>query len=457
MKYSILIVDDDDQYMDELIFLLGHENKFQLAGNSISALQKFKEFHPDVILLDLMLGDENGIDLLKQIKSIDIDVPVIMITEYASVETAVEAMRLGADDYVSKTTSLSELKFLIERSIHRKIEKLKTKTLKEEIHKNFQDIVGDSDEVKDINYKIELIAQNSNTVLITGESGTGKELIARNIHELSDRKNELFVAINCGALPEHLIESELFGHEQGAFTGAIKKKLGKFEISSKGTIFLDEIAELKLEAQVKLMRVLQEKEFERLGGNNTIKTDARIIAATNKPLEKLVEQGKFREDLFYRLDVFPIYAAPLRDRKGDIILLVDYFMPQISRELNLPNPSIDPAVLEIFNEYSWPGNVRELINLLTRFVILSKGNKISEEIIDCKQLKKRDSGTKNISLNWNDMDKMRREAASEASRRIEFSFAQKLLEKFNGNVSSAAKHAGIDRTNLHRIIKRCGL
>ena len=459
MKTSILIVDDDKQFVKELVFMLDNDFSCFTAYDSNEALAKIKSVQPDIVLLDLMLGDESGINLLKQIKLIEDDLPIIMITEYASVNTAVDAMRSGAEDYISKTPNLGELKILVERALKKKIDKLKEQTLNEEIKKGFSRIVGSSKAVQEIKSKIDLIAKTNNTVLITGESGTGKELIARSVHEKSSRRNEIFVAVNCPALPDNLIESELFGHEQGAFTGAIKKKLGKFEIATQGTIFLDEIGDLKPNVQVKLMRVLQEKEFERVGGNKQIFTNARVIAATNQPLDELVKSGEFRKDLYYRLDVFPIHAEPLRNRKEDIPELVDYFASSISRELNVKNPGFSEESMECLIEYDWHGNIRELINYITRTIILCGGKTITPELLHHTlfgQIKEKFT-VKDIPLKWEEMDKMRKEAAAQASRDIEAEFAKRLLKKFDGGVSKAADYAGMDRTNLHRIIKRCGL
>lgn len=459
MKTSILIIDDDNQFVNEIVFLLEKDFQCYTAGNCDDGLAKIKTYQPEIVLLDLMLGDESGVDILKKIKTIEEDLPVIMITEYASVKTAIDAMRLGAEDYISKTPNLDELKIIIERSIKRKIDKLKEETLNEEIKKDFSRIVGKSKVIKEIKSKIDLIAKSSSTVLITGESGTGKELIARSIHEKSERRSEIFVAVNCAALPVNLIESELFGHEHGAFTGAIKKKLGKFEIASHGTIFLDEIGELRPEAQVKLMRVLQEKEFERVGGNKQIHTDARVIAATNKSLFEMVNSGEFRKDLYYRLDVFPIHAEPLRNRKEDIPDLVDYFATSISLEMNVKKPIFSEESMECFLAYNWPGNIRELINYITRATILSTGKTITPELLTGNLLEgsKEKFSSNEVPLKWNEMNEIRKEVAARSSREIETEFAKKLLKKFDGNVSKAADYAGIDRTTLHRIIKRCRL
>lgn len=307
---------------------------------------------------------------------------------------------------------------------------------------------------------IYLFAKNDNTILITGESGVGKELVARQIHINGRRKQKPFTTVNCAAIPKELLESELFGHEKGAFTGADRRKLGKFEIAAEGTIFLDEISELDLNSQVKILRVLQEREFERVGGTVPIKSKARVIAATNKDLEGLVEKGKFREDLYYRLDVLPINVPPLRKRKEDITLLIDHFLEQASYELKLPLKVFSDEAVNIFVNYDWPGNIRELQNYITRAVILSPNTIIVPSDLDPNLLF--DKPTTEINFNkipetWKEMDAMRKEAAGKASRSVERIFIQSLLLKFNGNVTQAAKHVGINRTNFHKMMKKCGL
>ncbi|NOX19257.1 MAG: sigma-54-dependent Fis family transcriptional regulator [Chlorobi bacterium] len=460
MKPIILLIDDDRDFLDEITLLLSSDFECVTASNEKEGIEKAQIVQPDAVLLDLMLGDDNGIETLKKIKHADKDMPVIMITEYASVDTAVKAMRLGAHNYVPKTPNIEELKIIIERAMLEKLNRNKTKLLEEELNKTYGKIIGKSDAIEDVKEKIKLIASNYHTVLITGESGVGKELAARRIHELSDRSGELFLAVNCAAIPAPLIESELFGYEKGSFTGAEKRKLGKFEAASAGTIFLDEIGELKPDAQVKLMRVIQEKEFQRVGGNKTLRTDARIIAATNKNLFACVNDGTFREDLYYRLDVFPIEIPPLRKRREDIPLLLDYFAEKISREMNLRRPVFTKESVAYFTSYDWPGNIRELRNYVTRAIILSAGKEVTPEFLSRPLLSSGneiESLTNDVPLKWEDMDKLRKSAAEKASRKVEAEFAKKLLEKFNGNISKAAEYAGMNRTNLHKLIKRAGV
>jgi two-component system nitrogen regulation response regulator NtrX len=460
MKPIILLIDDDRDFLDEITLLLSSDFECVTAMNEKEGIEKARIVQPDAVLLDLMLGDDNGIETLQKLKKAEKDIPVIMITEYASVDTAVKAMRLGAHNYISKTPNIEELKIIIERAMMERMNRHKTKSLEEEINKTYGEIIGQSEAIEKVKEKIGLIAANYHTVLITGESGVGKELAARRIHELSDRSGELFLTVNCAAIPESLIESELFGYEKGAFTGAEKRKLGKFEAASAGTIFLDEIGELKPDAQVKLMRVIQEKEFQRVGGNKTLRTDARIIAATNKNLLAGVEEGTFREDLYYRLDVFPIEIPPLRKRREDIPLLLDYFAEKISREMNLRRPVFTKESIAYFASYDWPGNIRELRNYVTRAIILSAGKEVTPEFLSRPLLAssdKSENSSYNVPLKWEEMDKLRKAAAEKASRKVEAEFAKKLLNKFDGNISKAAEYAGMNRTNFHKLIKRAGL
>ncbi len=456
MKPTILIVDDDKDFIDEISFLLESDYTIRQANNKPEALKNITDDKPELVLLDLMLGEENGLDLLKEIKNKEPDLPIIMITEYASIDTAVEAMKLGAKDYISKSPNIDELKLIIRRTLQQEAQKSRIKFLEEEFHKPYEKIIGKSKAIEEIKLKVELFANNNNTVLITGQSGTGKELIARQIHKKSARRDLPFIAVNCAAIPKDLLESELFGYEKGAFTGAYRRKAGKFELADSGTIFLDEIAELHPEAQVKLMRVLQEKEFERIGGSGTIKTEARVIAATNRNLKKLVEEGKFREDLFYRLEVLLINIPPLSERKEDIPELFDYLINLVSYQLNVQPPEYDDNVIPMLQNYNWPGNVREMINLITRAIILGRGKKITPELIQLSSpgLNWQPGELEYSSLKWEELKRLRRKAAQMAARKVETEFVKRLLEKFNGNISKAAEYAGVHRTNLHKLINR---
>jgi len=459
MKTEIFIIDDDPDFIEDISLLLESEYRCNSSTDPSAGLTYIRQNNPDVILLDLMLGDGiSGLDILEDIQQIDPELPVIMITDYSSVQTAVEAMRKGAFDYISKTPDLDELRLLISKSIRQRRLKEQTQTLQEEIQSQYHTMIGSTPAMDMVRKKIRLYADSLNTVLITGESGVGKELVARQIHLHSTHRNQPFVAINCAALPRALIESELFGYEKGAFTGATARKAGKFEIATDGIIFFDEVSELDPEAQAKLLRVIQEKEFEHLGGTTTIETGAVILCATNRDLRELVHAGKFREDLFYRLDVLRLPVPPLRERREDIPLLVDHFLKKSCAEMKKPLRQFSERALNQLVEYNWPGNVRELRNYITRSVILSQ-----DEVITTVDLPNQNDTSyapgKNeavVPKTWDEMDALRKTASEEASRQVEKRYITYLLEKFDGNVTRAAEYAGIHRTNFHKIMKRCG-
>ncbi len=460
-KPTLLMIDDDIEFTSDFLMLLEAHFNCISATNGEIGLQILKEKNIDIILLDLMFNEgPNGGEILKKIKQAEPDIPVIMITDYASVDTVVESMKDGAYDYVSKTPNLKELLLKIRNSINLSTFKRKTSTLQKESSKNFYQIIGSGKTTQKLKDKISLFANNLNTVLITGESGVGKELVARQIHLNSELNNEPFVPLNCAAIPKELLESELFGHEKGAFTGAVKQKLGKFELASPGTIFLDEISELGLEAQVKLLRVIQNKEFERVGGIKTIESKARIIAATNKNLEQLIAEEKFREDLFYRLDVLPIEVPPLRERKEDIPELVEYFTRNICNDLKIEPKTFSADAMELLQKYNWPGNIRELQNHITRAIISSSSNLITKLDLDSKLTSVNsiyNFTLEKIPETWEEMDLMRKEATNKVSREIEKLFLTNLLKKFNGNIAKAAQSIGLNRSSLYKMLKKCEL
>ena len=372
---KILLIDDDSSIRDMLSIVLGKAG-YTVVGvdNGFLALDKLKQESFDLVISDIKMPEIGGIELLTKIKSIDADIPVIMITAYASTEDAVEAMKLGAEDYVTKPFNIEELKIVIQKSIYKKdIEKenitLKTRLIQKE---KAGGIIGSSPSMLSIYELIDTVARTDSTVLIAGESGTGKELIAKAVHEKSERNRHAFVSINCGALPENLLESELFGHSRGAFTDAYRDKKGLFEVAHKGTLFLDEIAEMSQKMQVKLLRAIQERIIRRVGGNEEISVDTRIISATNKDLLSEMKKGSFRSDLFYRLNVISIRVPPLRERKDDIPLLMQYFLKIFNERFNKKIEGFDHDVFDVMRRYSWPGNIRELENYVERAVALEK-------------------------------------------------------------------------------------
>ena len=458
MKKLILIIDDDADYTADLELLLRKDFRTLSAENIRQGISLLRKHAPDLILLDLMLKNgESGLSAIDLIKMEDENVPIIMITDYTSVETAIKAIKKGAYDYLSKTTRISELKIQMEKALEHRLIKLRARTLAEEVEKPFKEIIGETAIMQRLREQIRLFANNNSTVLVYGESGTGKELVTRQIHQYSDRSDKPFIAVNCAAVPKDLIESELFGHEKGAFTGADSRKPGRFELAGEGTLFLDEISELDQRAQVALLRVLQEKEFNRVGGANLIKTNARVVVATNRKLENLVQKGKFREDLFYRLDILRIDVPPLRERKKDIPLLVKHFIKIASQEAKVPLKPFSNDSLSLLMDYDWPGNVRELYNFIMRAVVLSqKHNEIKVNIPDRQRL-----GDFNLMADvekdiqtWAEMIELRKKAADKASRQVEKYFVEKMLEKYKHNITLAAHELGIDRTTLHKTIKR---
>jgi len=379
---SILVVDDEKSLRDFLKIMLEEEGyKVFTAHNADSAVKMIKENVFDLILTDIRMGKSNGIDVLESAQKILPDTPVVMMTAYASAETAVDAMKKGAYDYISKPFKIEDVQLIVKNAIEKKKLSEENRLLKTALNDRFQfsNIIGKSAAFQRIFDLIEKVSRSNATVLIHGESGTGKEMVAKAIHFNSNRKNYPFVSVNCGALPENLLESELFGHEKGAFTSADTLKLGLMESANKGSFFLDEIGEAPLSIQVKLLRVLQENEILRLGGTKAIPVDFRIIAASNRNLSNLVSDKVFREDLYYRLNVIPIHLPPLRDRKEDIPDLVEFFISKYNSKHNKDFiKSVEPETMRFFENYTWPGNVRELENVIERAVVLETGESIQK-------------------------------------------------------------------------------
>lgn len=377
MAATILVIDDEEHLrwiLSKALTKAGY--RMLAAASGQEGLRLVGEQQPDLILLDLRLPDLDGIAILKQIKKEHSRLPVIVITAHGTVETAIEAMKTGAVDYLTKPFDLDELKLVLERTLTMVELSQEVDYLRAELReRQGPGLIGQSPAIQEIRDLILRIADTAATVLIQGESGTGKEVVARQLHAQSSRASQPFIAINCAAIPENLLESELFGHERGAFTGASGRKKGKLELVRSGTLFLDEIGEMPLALQAKLLRVLQERTFERLGSTETLKLEARIIAATNRDLRKAIQEGKFREDLYYRLQVIPVFLPPLRERREDIPLLVQHFLDKYDPGRRLKG--ISPAALELLQLYHWPGNIRELENTIERAVILASGNEIT--------------------------------------------------------------------------------
>jgi len=380
--FRILVVDDEESLREMLKeFLEGEGMLVELAQNGREALEKLRSLSLDLILLDLRMPGMSGIEVLQEIKKEEPELPVVVITAYGSVDNAVETLKMGAFDFITKPFKLEELLNIISRALE--VERLKRENqyLLEEMRDKFyfEGVVGKSPRMKEVMRVASLVAKTDATVLIYGESGTGKELLARSIHHQSNRRSKPFVVVNCGAITETLLESELFGHEKGAFTGAQTRKLGKFELADEGTVFLDEIGEMSPAMQVKILRVLQERNFERVGGTDVIQVDVRIIAATNRDLRKEVREGKFREDLYYRLNVVPIDLPPLRERKEDLPLLCDFLIEKHARKLHKKIKGVSSQAMRLLKKYNWPGNIRELDNVIERAIILTEDEIIGVE------------------------------------------------------------------------------
>lgn len=433
---TILVVEDKEsmaQMLRETLELEGYE--VIIAGDGAQGIKRIRDTRVDLVITDLKLPKKDGIAVLKESKEKNPLTPVIVMTAFGSIETAVTAMKLGAFDFISKPLDTDYLQLLIKRSL--KNQRLITENLllKDALsHRiGIPRIVGKGPRMMEVAENIQKVASTKTTVLLLGESGTGKELFARAIHDLSPRLDEPFVPINCAAIPRELLESELFGYEKGAFTGAEEKKLGKLELADKGTVFLDEVGEMDLTLQSKVLRTLQEGEIDRVGGTSPVKVDIRIIAASNKDLEAAVADGTFREDLYYRLSVFPITIPPLRERKEDIPALVEHFISVFSAEMNIPQKDITNEALDVMRGYAWKGNVRELENIVERALILCDGNSIGGE-----HLRLASAGPSRETLGDISLEGTLDEVAKAALKIAESRRIKKALEETHGNKTKAA-------------------
>ena len=439
----ILIVDDEFSVRDSLMAWFQDEGyTVAAAASGKEALAKLTENQWDIFFLDLKMPGMSGLELQKKIKEIHPDSTIIIITAYASVESAVEAMQNGAYDYLSKPFDPDYLALLVRNVIERKKLKEETASLKKTIEGVYsaKEIIGQSTGVKKLMEDIRAVANVDSTVLIRGESGTGKELVARAIHANSKRRYAPIVTINCGALPENILESELFGHEKGAFTGAQYSRKGKFEMADGGTIFLDEIGNISAKIQMEMLRVLEDKRFFRLGGSKEIKADFRTIAATNKDLEAAMETGEFRSDLFYRLNVFVIEIPPLRERKSDIPLLARHFLKVFTIQMNKPISGVSDEAMQLLVDYDWPGNIRELENAIERAVVICKTDEI-----------------KPADFPFANARSEVEESTDDSLEAVQMKHIKKVLEHTDWNISKAAIALGIDRVTLYNKINKYGL
>ena len=447
MKPKLLIVDDEEHIRNGLKTALSLDGyDVEVAADGEEALKKLDEEDIDLLITDLKMPKVTGEELMKETLRKYPHIPVIVLTGHGTIENAVEAMRQGAYDFITKPLNIDKLSLIVKRALENSSLKRQNRELLKQLKRkySFENIIGKSPAMKKVFETIELVAPSKANVLIYGESGTGKEMIADAIHHNSPRRDKPYIKVHCAAIPETLLESELFGHEKGAFTGAVARKRGRFELANHGTIFLDEIGELSLQMQVKLLRVIQEREFVRVGGEESIKVDVRIISATNKDLREAVKNGTFREDLYYRLNVVSIYVPPLRERKDDIPLLVHKFIEEFSKENNKQIDGITNGALQALISYDWPGNVRELRNVIESIVVLTKNKIITEEDIPAYILNKEEESYIKIPVGT---------SLQEAEKRlIEFT-----LQNTGGNKTKASEILKIGRKTLHRKIDEYGL
>jgi len=441
---KILIVDDEKVVRESLYHWFEEDNYLvDTAEDGETALQKYTKDKYDLLLVDMKMPGMSGLDLLSKIRAIDKDVLFILITAFASVPTAITALKNGAYDYVTKPIDPNELTHLVKRALEQKALKIENIQLKENIDEIIKpdNFIGESFQMKKIFELVHTVAKTDTTVMIRGESGTGKELVAKAIHINSNRKYFPIITVNCGALAESLLESELFGHEKGSFTGAQFKRKGKFEMADRGTIFLDEIGSISLKMQIELLRVIETKQFSRVGGNELIKSDFRVITATNELLEELVKAGKFREDLYYRLNVFSIAIPPLRERRDDIPLLANFFINKFSIMMNKQIKSVSKDAMEFLKNHDWPGNVRELENAIERAMVVGKTNSIMVDDLPFHLSKN------NSEFNGDD----------KTLAGIERKYILKALNENNWNISKTAQVLEIDRVTLYNKINKYSL
>jgi two-component system response regulator AtoC len=452
MMERVLIVDDEEQ-MRELLAKVLEKNGYQVmtAGDGGQALTLLEKEPMDLVVTDVRMPGLDGMEALKAIKELNPEIVVIIMTAFGSIDQAVQAVKEGAYDYINKPFKIDEMLLTIKKALEERRLRHEVTALRHELHTryHFENLIGKSRAMQEVFSLIEQVASSRSTMMIYGKSGTGKELVARAIHYNSLRANKAFVPVNCAAIPSELLESELFGHEKGSFTGAIATKVGKFELATEGSLFLDEVGSMRLDLQAKILRALQEREIERVGGTRTIKIDVRVIAATNRDLKKAVEEGTFREDLYYRLDVVPITLPPLRQRRDDIPLLVEHFIAKYNREFNRRVKGFSAGATAALYQYDWPGNVRELENVIERAVALAQSETISLRELPL-----------DISILGRDMIEDIQKAGlslREARSHFEKQYILNILEKVQWNQTEAARLLGLHRNTLLWKFQRLGI
>ncbi|OGP90701.1 MAG: Fis family transcriptional regulator [Deltaproteobacteria bacterium RBG_19FT_COMBO_43_11] len=452
MNEIILVVDDEESICQSLKAILSDEgHQVLVAGSGEEAIRIVEEEMPGLVLLDIWLPGIDGLETLKTIKSQYPDILVIMMSGHGTIETAVKATKLGAFDFIEKPLSLDKVIILVNNALNVIRLEEENVLLKQKVSHQYE-LTGISPQITELKEMIGIVAPTNAWILIMGENGTGKELVARSIHHLSHRSHKSIVEVNCAAIPEELIESELFGHEKGAFTGATEKKRGKFDLAHEGTIFLDEVADMSLKAQAKILRILQEKKFERVGGNKLLDMEVRVLAATNKDLEREMEAGRFRPDLYYRLHVIPLHVPPLRERKEDVRPLAERFLMDAAIKEGQEPKTLTEEALDLLKEHDWPGNVRELKNIMERLVIMTPSNKITVKDIPLLYIKAEGDkipGQKNVNVA---MDLIT-DSLKDAKMDFERQFILKKLEENEGNISKTAEAIGLERSNLHKKLK----
>ena len=445
MKPIVLIVDDEKNTREGLARALKRSYEIYTAESGAAALDILSETPVDVMLSDLRMPVMDGMTLMQRALASSPELVCILLTAYGSMETAVEAMRHGATDFLTKPVNLKELELVLERVLRSRKAEAENRQLREQLDSKFgmENIIGTSQKMQEVFDTIRQVAGSRATVLIQGDSGTGKELVAKAIHQLSLRKSAAFVPVHCAALSSTLLESELFGHEKGAFTGAVERRKGRFELADGGSLFLDEIGEIDASVQVKILRALEERKFERVGGQETVEVDARLIAATNRDLKQMVADGDFREDLYYRLYVVAITLPPLRERIGDIPILLKHFMDEFNAENGRDIDGFTPEALDLLAAYGWPGNVRELRNVVEQVVVLSRGKRIGARELPA-HIRETDSGDVSVSIGSGTLEDVEKQAIAQA------------LKASGGNRTRAAEQLGISRRTLHRKIVEYG-
>ncbi|KPJ72391.1 Fis family transcriptional regulator [candidate division TA06 bacterium DG_78] len=456
-KEKILIVDDEESIRSSLCDLLSKSGyEVSAVDGGYRAIEKVKDGEWDLTLLDLRMPGIDGMETLKELRKLKSDLIIIIMTAYATIDSAVQAIQSGANDYISKPFVADELLLRLESVLEKKRLLEENIYLRQELTNKyeFRNIIGKSKAMQEVFKLIERVAPTDSTVLIRGQSGTGKELIARAIHQNSFRKDKKFIAVDCGALPETLLESELFGHVKGSFTDAVVTKRGLLEVADGGTFFLDEVGDLSMGIQSKLLRVLQEKEFRQVGGIKNIRVDVRLIAATNKDLEEMIKDERFREDLYYRLNIVPIYLSSLKERKEDIPLLVQHFLEKYNKRRNKNIKGVSPGAMNILMDFDWPGNVRELENIMERLVIMTDSEIIEAEHIPAHIQGKRVCFNIPTALTNIELKKLKQQIRSQAVENVEKAFVINALKRSDWNISKAARIVGMKRQNFQKLMNK---